>query len=121
MLRQYLIPEYEPTLSCIVLPQNATQFNFKPGMIQLLPTFNGMESENPYLFIKDFEDLCTTIQDINCGMEVTRLKFFPFSLKDKAKEWLNGLKPFSIRIWRDMTTGFFRNFFQFTKQMLLKE
>ena len=33
-------------------PTNATNFNFKPGMILLLPKFHGLDSENPYLHLK---------------------------------------------------------------------
>ena len=33
-------------------PTNANNFNFKPGMILLLPKFHGLDSENPYLHLK---------------------------------------------------------------------
>jgi hypothetical protein len=32
-------------------------------------------------------------------MDTIRLKFFPFSLKDKAKTWLQNLRRGSIRAW----------------------
>ncbi|KAJ6724729.1 hypothetical protein OIU85_022627 [Salix viminalis] len=90
-LREYLHPARQSTPSCIILPLNQQAFNLKPGMIQLLPTFHGMDSENPYIHIKEFEEVCNTFIDRTCTEETIRLKLFPFSLKDKAKLWLNSL------------------------------
>ncbi|XP_042950109.1 uncharacterized protein LOC122282223 [Carya illinoinensis] len=92
-LREYLQSVRTSPPSCIIQPWNANNFNFKPGMIPLLPHFHGMESKNPYLHIKEFEDVCSTFMDRTCTEEVIRLKLFPFSLKDKAKTWLNSLTP----------------------------
>ena len=36
----------------------------RPHIVPLLPTFHGMESENPYAHIKEFEDVCNTFQEI---------------------------------------------------------
>ena len=41
------------TSSCINLLANAHTFVIKPGMLSSLPTFHGMESESPYLHVKD--------------------------------------------------------------------
>jgi hypothetical protein len=43
-------------------------------------------------------------------MNTTRLKLFPFSLKDKAK-WLQNLRPGSIRAWDEMQQQFLKKFF----------
>ncbi|KAJ9676255.1 hypothetical protein PVL29_024990 [Vitis rotundifolia] len=40
-----------------------------------------------------------------------RLKLFPFPLKDKAKIWLNSLRPRSIRTWTDLQAEFLKKFF----------
>ena len=63
----------------------------------LLPTFHGMENENPYTHIRDFEEVCTTFKEGAIGMELLKLKAFPLTLKDKAKIWLNSLRPRTIR------------------------
>ena len=55
-----------------------------------------MESENPYAHIKEFEDVCNTFQEGGASIDLMRLKLFPFTLKDKAKIWLNSLRPRSI-------------------------
>jgi len=71
--------------SCIVLLSDASHFNFKSSIIQLLPTFHGLDLENPYLHLSEFEEVCNTYNNSNCSMNTIRLKPFPFSLKDKAK------------------------------------
>ena len=83
--------------SCIVFSADAACFNFKPGVIQLLPTFHGLKSENPYQHLREFEEVCNTCTDQNYSMNIIRLKFFPFSLKYKAKIWLQNLRSAFIR------------------------
>ena len=43
-------------------------------------------------------------------MDTIRLKLFPFSLKDKAKTWLQNLRRGSIRAW-EMQQQFLKKFF----------
>ena len=80
-------------------------------MISLLPKFHGLDYENPYLHFKEIEEVCSTFHDQSCNEETIRLKLFPFSLKDKAKNWLNSLRPRSIGTWQEMQTEFLKNFF----------
>ena len=110
-LRDYMNPTRTGAPSCIVFPPEASRFNFKPGIIQLLPTFHGLESENPYLHLRDFEEVCNTYTDQNCSMNIIRLKLFPFSLKDKFKTWLQNLRSGSIRTWNNMQEQFLKKFF----------
>ncbi|XP_041011272.1 uncharacterized protein LOC121255044 [Juglans microcarpa x Juglans regia] len=119
-LRDYLQPVRTSTPSCIIQPLNANAFNFKPGMIPLIPHFHGMDSENPYLHIKEFEEICSTFMDRTCTEEVIRLKLFPFSLKDKAKTWLNSLRPRTIGTWQEMQTEFLKKFFPIHRTNALK-
>lgn len=71
-------------------------------MILLLPNFHGLEYESPYLHFRDFDEVCATFNDQVCTTEIIKLKLFHFSLKDKAKTWLNSLKPRSIGTWQEM-------------------
>jgi hypothetical protein len=45
---------------------------------------------------------------------------FSFPLKDKAKTWLNALKPRTIGTWQEMQTEFFKKFFPIHKTNALK-
>ncbi|CAL8135446.1 unnamed protein product [Prunus armeniaca] len=55
-LNDYLHPSRTASPSCIVFPANMPNYDFKPGMIQLLPIFHGMDSEDPYVHVREFED-----------------------------------------------------------------
>jgi hypothetical protein len=70
---------------CIVFPPDASHFNFKSGIIQLLPNFHGLDLENPYLHLRDFEEIYNTYNDFICSMNTIKLNFFSLSLKDKVK------------------------------------
>ncbi|RVW11694.1 hypothetical protein CK203_103475 [Vitis vinifera] len=83
-MRDHMHPPYMSAPSCIVPPTE--QLVIRPHIVLLLPTFHGMESENPYAHIKEFED-------------------------DKAKIWLNSLRPRSIRTWTDLQAEFLKKFF----------
>ncbi|KAJ9693903.1 hypothetical protein PVL29_009731 [Vitis rotundifolia] len=95
--------------SCIVPP--IEQLVIRPHIVPLLPTFHRMESENPYLHIKEFEEVCNTFQEGGASIDLMRLKLFPFTLKDKAKIWLNSRRPRSIQTWTDLQAKFLKKFF----------
>jgi hypothetical protein len=49
--------------SYIVLPStNATHFDLKPHVIQLLSSFHGLDHESPYGHTKKFKDICATFK-----------------------------------------------------------
>ena len=53
------MPTRVSSVSPIVLPADANSLNLRAGNIQLLPTFHGLENENPYEHIKAFEEACS--------------------------------------------------------------
>jgi hypothetical protein len=82
--------------SCIVLPPtNATHFDLKPYVIQLLPSFHALDLENPYGHVKKFKDMCATFKFQNFSKESVHLRFFLFSPHDRARAWLdsNNITP----------------------------
>ena len=54
------------------------------------------------------------------NMENLRLKFFPFSLRDRKRAWLNSLPPESITPWRDLTKKFLMKYFPPIKNAKLR-
>ncbi|RVW15629.1 hypothetical protein CK203_075353 [Vitis vinifera] len=108
-MRDRMHPPRMSAPSCIV--PLTEQLVIIPHIVPLLPTFHGMESENPYAHIKEFEDVCNTFQEGGASIDLMRLKLFPFTLKDKAKIWLNSLRPRSICTWTDLQAEFLKKFF----------
>ena len=95
-LREILQPQRTTTNSCIRLPEEANQFLMKSEMIHLFPVYHGVESENPYSFMRDFEDVCSAFLSTGSPLHIIYLVLFPFSLKEKAKFWFHSLAPNSI-------------------------
>ena len=80
-MRDRMHPPCMSALSCIVPPTE--QLVIRPHIVPLLPTFHGMESENPYSHIKEFKEVYNTFQETS--IDLMRLKLFSFTLKNKAK------------------------------------
>ncbi|RVW30069.1 hypothetical protein CK203_115138 [Vitis vinifera] len=108
-MRDRMHPPRMSAPSCIVPPLE--QLIIRPHIVPLLPNFHGMESENPYAHIKEFEEVCNTFREGGASIDLMRLKLFPFTLKDKVKIWLNSLRPRSIKNWVDLQAEFLKKCF----------
>jgi len=69
-------------------------FELNPDYIVMLPKF--MAFEHPYLFIREFGEVCSLIHNPRVPNDVVRMKFIPFALKEDAKRWMYGLSVGSI-------------------------
>ena len=94
-MRDHIHPPRMSAASCIVPPTE--KMVIRPHIVPLFPNFHGMESENPYLHIRGFEEVCNTFKEETATVDLMKLKLFPFTLKDKAKIWLKSLRPRTIR------------------------
>jgi hypothetical protein len=63
---------------------------------------------------------CSTFRFQNFYDESVRLRPFPFSLKEKAKAWLNSNVPRSITSWEILVTKFLNKFFPMSKTNALR-
>ena len=117
-MRDHIHPPRVSAPSCIKPP--AEDVAVRPYLVPLLPTFHGMENENPYTHIRDFEEVCVTFKEGATDMDLLKLKAFPLTLKDKAKIWLNSLRPRTIRSWAEVQAEFLKKFFSAHKINNLK-
>ena len=117
-MRDHIHPPRVSAPSCIIPP--AEDVAMRPYLMSLLPTFHDMENENPYSHIRDFEEVCTTFKEGITDIDLLKLKVFPLTLKDKAKIWLNSLRPRTIRNCDDLQAEFLKKFFSTTKTNSLK-
>ncbi|KAL0440055.1 UNVERIFIED_CONTAM: hypothetical protein Slati_2488500 [Sesamum latifolium] len=58
--------------------------------------------EDPHKHLKDFHVVCAAMKPHGITDEQLYLRAFPFSLKDKANDWLCYLPSSSIETWADM-------------------
>ena len=117
-MRDHIHPPRLSAPSCIVPPTK--EMVVKPYLVPFLPTFHGMESENPYTHIKEFEEVCNTFKECTTTIDLMRLKLFLFTLKDKAKIWLNSLRPRTIQNKTEMQAKFLKKFFSTHRTNSLK-
>ena len=75
-------------------------------MIQFSCTFYGLPDEDPQAHIVNFLEICDTFKLHNVSPDAIRLRMFPFSLKDRAKAWLNSQQTGSISTWNDLAQKF---------------
>ena len=99
-MRDHIHPPRVSAPSYIIPP--AEDVALRPYLVPLLPTFHGMENENPYTHILDFEEVYVTFKEGATDMDLLNLKEFPLTLKDKAKTWLNSLRLRTIRSWVEL-------------------
>ncbi|KAK8694747.1 hypothetical protein V6N13_072292 [Hibiscus sabdariffa] len=74
----------------------AEHFELKPVMFNMLNTlvqFEGSPTENVRHHLKSFLEICNSFKIYGVSNDVLKLKLFPYSLRDKAKAWLNNLQP----------------------------
>ena len=117
-MRDHIHPPRVSAPSCII--PHVDDVVVRPYLMPLLSTFHGMENENLFTHIREFEEVCTTFKEGVSDMDMLKLKAFPLTLKDKAKIWLNSLRSRTIRNWTEFKAEFLKKFFNTTKTNCLK-
>ena len=89
-LKELATPDLNQQPLCITFPtlDATTNFELKSGQIHLLPTFHGHASEDPHKHLKELHVVCTSMKPTGVTEDQIKLRVFPFSLKDLAKDCL---------------------------------
>jgi hypothetical protein len=95
-LRDLATPNMNQQPLCIEFPNIDVAFELKSGLIHLIPIFQGFAGEDPHKHLKEFHMICSTMKPQGVTEEQIKLRAFPFSLADKAKDWLYYLPSRSI-------------------------
>src|SRR4051812_15727306 len=123
-IREYSNPCADGFGSSIVRPPvEANSFELKPSMIQMIQhrtQFTGLPNEDPNQHISDFIELCDTVKYPGVSQDAIRLRLFSFSLRDKAKAWLQSLAIGSITTWDELTDAFLQKCFPPMKSQKLR-
>jgi hypothetical protein len=77
----------------------ANNFELKPALLNMLSQhmFNGLAHEDLNQYLAMFEELRNTVKINGVEPEAIKLRAFPFSLGDKARNWLTSLDTGTIR------------------------
>ena len=73
--------------------------------------FSRSPLDDPNIHLAMFLEICDTVKMNDVTEDTIRLRLFPFSLRDKARGWLQSLQPRSITSWQDMAEKFLAKFF----------
>jgi len=88
-LKEYFTPATYDSPTRTRMPAVMVPFEIKHSLIQMLTSFCRLESENPFKHVDAFLEICSILFLNNISDGALRLQLFPFSLKDRAKPWLD--------------------------------
>ncbi|KAK8557919.1 hypothetical protein V6N13_008745 [Hibiscus sabdariffa] len=98
----------------VTIPKfEADHFELKPvmfNMLNILGQFGGSPAENARQHLKSFLEICNSFKIHGVSNDVLKLKLFPYSLRDKAKDWLNNLPPGLFQSWTELCRSFLAKF-----------
>ncbi|XP_071939302.1 uncharacterized protein [Coffea arabica] len=122
-LRELAAPDLNQHPLCITFPNlnDDTPFELKFGLIHLLPSFHGLPGEEPYKHLQEFDVVCNSMKPPGITEEQIKMRAFPFSLKDSAKDWLYYLPPGSITTWDQLKKKFLDKYFPASRAASLRK
>ncbi|QHO50022.1 Retrotransposon gag protein [Arachis hypogaea] len=110
--------------SSILSPNvNANNFELKPQLITLVQnncSFGGGPLEDPNQHLSTFLRICDTVKSNGVHPDIYKLLLFPFSLRDKAIQWLETFPKESINTWDNLVSKFLAKFYPSQRIIRLK-
>ncbi|CAN6548208.1 unnamed protein product [Malus baccata var. baccata] len=100
---------------CIQYPTVAQgktkEFELKSSLLHHIPKYHGLSMEDPNKHLKEFVVVCSSMTPVNVDGSILKMKAFPFSLLENAKDWLYELAPGTPTSWESMKRAFLEKFF----------
>ncbi|CAN6566334.1 unnamed protein product [Malus baccata var. baccata] len=110
---------------CIQYPTAAQgktdEFELKSSLLHHIPKYQGLSMEDLNKHLKEFEVVCSSMSPVNVDGNILKMKAFPFSLMDKAKDWLYELAPGTVTSWESMKREYLEKFFPTSRIILLRK
>lgn len=117
VLKGYDTPSIYGSISSTRRPAIPTgNFEIKHAIIQKIQKtdqFEVLSQENPNVHIANFLEIYYSFKQNVVTDDINR--FFPFSLRDKAKSWLDSPLSSIITTWEELAKKFLRKYFHVTK------
>ncbi|XP_042022905.1 uncharacterized protein LOC121770193 [Salvia splendens] len=91
----------------------ANSFELRPGLIDRAEAnaFGGTGSEDANKHLTKFIQISNTVKANGVTDEQVRLRLFPFSLKDEARDWYDSMGPNSVPTWDAMVELFLEKYY----------
>jgi hypothetical protein len=108
------IPSSKPILS--------DAYELLPWLIEMVQTntFSGIEDEDPYHHLQQFEQTCDYLRIEGMSDETICWKLFPFTLKGKACQWYDRTKEKKKGDWGCLCVGFCMDFYPLSRLVNLR-
>ncbi|KAL0445896.1 UNVERIFIED_CONTAM: hypothetical protein Slati_1717500 [Sesamum latifolium] len=114
-MMEYSFPTADGTISSIAKPSvEVNNFEIKPSIIQIIRSsvqFSDLPDEDPNKHLINCLEICDTFRFNGVSNDAVRLRIFPFSLCDTARDWLQSLHAGSITTWGVLTQKFLAKYF----------
>ena len=111
----YINPTTDGYGSAVVRSRlGVNNFELKPSFIQLIQNnaqFGGLPTEDSNQHITNFLELCDTIKINGVSEDEIRRRLFPFSLRDKARMWLQSQPKDSFATWEELARALSKKYF----------
>ena len=88
-------------------------------MLQTVGQFNRLPNEDPHFYLKLFLEVSDAFNIAGATQDALRLRLFPYSLRDRARAWLNSLPSDSITTWNELANKFLIKYLPPTKNAKL--
>ncbi|KAL9241004.1 hypothetical protein vseg_015164 [Gypsophila vaccaria] len=103
--------------SGFIMPETIEgNFVIEPAFLNLIERnqFGGNITEDPTRHIRIFTDYCSIIKQTGITQDQIRKMFFPFSLRDRAREWIADLdqKAAGITDWNSLALAFYQKYYR---------
>lgn len=82
--------------------------------------FSRLPTENPNLHLFIFVEVCSILKCNNVDPSTIRIRLVPFSLRDRACEWVQSLLENSIIIWGKLKVVFLARYFPSIKMTQIR-
>jgi len=82
--------------------------------------FDEHPSDNPNVHLRKFLAKCDTIKLNGMSTSAIRQRLFPFSLRNKASDWLQNEEPNLFTTWEDLSEAFLSKYFSLEKTAKLR-
>ena len=110
---------------CIQYPTAAQgkteEFELKSSLMRHIPKYHGLSIEDPNKHLKEFEVVCSSMTPVNVNGNILKMKAFPFSLLEKARDWLYELALGTVTSWENMKRAFLEKNFPTSRVILLRK
>src|SRR3954467_10015239 len=112
---------YGPSIVRPPIGQN--NFELKPNFISMIQNhvqFYGLPHEDPNQHIANLLEYCDTFKMNGVSDDAVRLRLFSFSLRDKAKAWVQAQPAGAFKTWEELSKAFIYKYFPPSRASQLK-